>query len=127
MTDGRIRHSTDVLRRMFAPRIAPRIAPRASAAIGRPLVRHGTMASTTYPQSGLASCIIRSESGGNSQAVNSSGHMGEGQWDESTWLADGGGRYASTPLGASASEQTAIINEQLAAGHAGQWTNWDPC
>jgi peptidoglycan hydrolase-like protein with peptidoglycan-binding domain len=77
--------------------------------------------------SGLVGCIISRESGGNAGAVNPNGHYGLGQWAQSTWLADGGGRYASTPLGASAAEQEQIIREQVAAGNSGQWTNYDGC
>jgi peptidoglycan hydrolase-like protein with peptidoglycan-binding domain len=77
--------------------------------------------------SGLVGCIISHESGGNSGAVNPNGHYGLGQWAQSTWIADGGGRYASTPLGATAAEQKQIIEEQVAAGNSGQWTNYDGC
>lgn len=77
--------------------------------------------------SGMTACIIARESGGNPEAVNGSGYMGEGQWDESTWLADGGGAYGATPLDASAAEQQQVIANQVAAGNTGQWTNYDGC
>lgn len=75
----------------------------------------------------LVQCIISSESGGNPTVVNSSGHAGVGQWALGTWVADGGTRYAPTPTGATYDQQVSIIREQVAAGHAGQWTNYDPC
>lgn len=100
-------------------------APRTYSA---PATSYRAPAATSYTGgSGLVGCIIRSESGGNPQAVNPNGHYGLGQWDQSTWIADGGGRYASTPLGASAAQQQQIISEQVAAGNTGQWTNYDGC
>jgi hypothetical protein len=83
---------------------------------------------SSFPASnGLTACIISHESTGNPQVVNSSGHMGMGQWDQATWVADGGARYAPTPLGASAAEQQQVIATQVAAGNTSQWTNYDGC
>jgi hypothetical protein len=84
-------------------------------------------AESSAPASGLTQCIIQRESGGDPTVVNSSGHMGEGQWDESTWLADGGGKYGATPLDASGAEQQQVIESQVAAGNTGQWTEYDGC
>jgi hypothetical protein len=100
---------------------------RLSVASASPVRASGSSPSAPAPTGGLVACIINSESGGNSQATNSSGHMGLGQWDQATWVADGGTRYSSTPLGATADQQRQIIQEQVAAGHTGQWTNYDPC
>jgi len=83
------------------------------------------VASST-PASGLAVCIIHAESGGNSQAVNGQ-YEGIAQWSPSSWAGGGGLRFASTPLGASYSEQVIVLNEMLANGQASQWTCCDPC
>jgi hypothetical protein len=75
---------------------------------------------------GLVSCIVSRESGGNPLATNGR-YSGLGQWDQRTWIADGGGRYADTPTQASASQQLDVIRQQVAAGNTGQWTNFDGC
>lgn len=81
---------------------------------------------TSAPSNGLTQCIINAESGGNPQAVNGQ-YMGEGQWDQPTWIADGGGKYGATPLDASKAQQEQVIADQVAKGNTGQWTNYDPC
>jgi len=107
---------------------APRTYSAPATSYHAPATSYRAPAATSYTAgSGLVGCIISRESGGNAQAVNPNGHYGLGQWDQSTWIADGGGRYASTPLGASASQQAQIIREQVAAGNTGQWTNYDGC
>ncbi len=117
----------------LAGMVAPASKPVQAAAATSSTVPSATTTTTTAaqtssaPASGLTSCIISRESGGDPSAVNASGHMGEGQWDESTWLADGGGAYGATPLDASASEQQQVIASQVAAGNTGQWTNYDGC
>lgn len=93
----------------------------------RALWRDRLEANAAPALSSLARCIINAESGGDPNVVNSSGHMGYGQWDESTWLADGGGRYGRTPLDATPAEQERIIEEQVAKGNTAQWTDYDPC
>lgn len=85
--------------------------------------REATLAPALSP---LARCIINAESTWRPYAVNG-GHMGYGQWDESTWLNDGGGRYGATPLDATPAEQERIIEEQVEAGNTRQWTDYDPC
>lgn len=88
---------------------------------------------TPAPASGLVKCIVDHETSPphDPQTVNSSDHMGIGQWAESTWLADGGGRYAHTPLGATYNEQLQIIEDVVAGRVPGesahQWTDFDPC
>ena len=78
------------------------------------------------PMSALEACIIQHESGGNPQAVSGI-YMGIGQWEESRWLSDGGGRYAPTPLGASYAEQERILRGEGEAGMIDQQGRWDGC
>lgn len=78
--------------------------------------------------SSLEECVIRNESKGNSQAVNSSsGAAGIGQWIQSTWEADGGTRYASTPLGATREQQLAVLASEGQAGMEQQQGQYDGC
>lgn len=93
----------------------------------RTLWRARREANLAPPLSSLARCIITAESQWDPYVVNSSGHMGYGQWDESTWLADGGGRYGHSPLDATPAQQERIIEEQVSMGHTSQWTDYDPC
>ncbi len=78
------------------------------------------------PVSSLEACIIRTESGGNPDAVNGQ-YTGIAQWSPTAWAVQGGTRYSSTPLGASYAEQETILREALAAGRSGEWTPYDPC
>jgi Transglycosylase-like domain len=135
-TDAAIEKSIGTLTGMVAatePAAAP--APVAVSAQSTSTSTATSTTTTTAPaaestapaSSGLTSCIIERESGGDPDVVNSSGHMGEGQWAESTWLADGGGKYGATPLDASGAEQEQVIASQVAAGNTGQWTDYDGC
>ena len=67
------------------------------------------------------SAIAACESGGNWSADTGNGFYGGLQFSESTWLANGGGRYSSTASGASASEQIAVANRVLASQGIGAW------
>lgn len=82
-------------------------------------------AALAVPESSLAVCIISRESGGNPQAVNGQ-YEGIAQWSPTSWIGGGGGRFASTPLGATYSEQVQILNSMLPA-QAGQWEPYDGC
>jgi soluble lytic murein transglycosylase-like protein len=122
----RIKASLGVLQRMLAPRPTYRVAPTRHWVA--PVHRYTPTRSTpTGGESALVRCIVARESSGNPRAVNASGHMGLGQWAESTWLAQGGGRYAATPLGASYGEQLAVIESAVAHGGASAWTPYDGC
>lgn len=129
-SDGDVEASLAVLQRMLEPVVSVRyvapLAPRMTATVGRTVVTHGTLATTAVPASGYAACIIQAESGGNPQAVNGR-YMGIGQWEQSRWLSDGGGRYAPTPLGATYSQQVAILNGEGAAGMHQQQGQYDHC
>ena len=78
------------------------------------------------PASELASCIMYREATDNPEAVNGQ-YEGLGQWDATAWAEDGGLRYASTPLGASYSEQVAVLNNEGTAGMEQQQAQWDGC
>jgi LysM repeat protein len=65
--------------------------------------------------------IAACESGGNWSTNTGNGFYGGLQFSESTWLANGGGQYASTAAGASASEQIAVANRVLASQGIGAW------
>jgi len=65
--------------------------------------------------------IAACESGGNWSTNTGNGFYGGLQFAEGTWLANGGGQYASTAAGASASEQIAVANRVLASQGIGAW------
>jgi hypothetical protein len=80
----------------------------------------------------LEACIIRKESGGDPNAVSGK-YEGIGQWSsepppgENRWLSDGGGRYSSTPLGATYAQQERILREEGEAGMIDQQGQYDGC
>ncbi len=76
--------------------------------------------------SSLEACIISHESGGDPNAVNGI-YEGIGQWEPSRWISDGGGRYSSTPLGASYSQQEIILRGEGEAGMREQQAQYDGC
>jgi LysM repeat protein len=82
-------------------------------------------ASTYSGSGGFTSCVIASESGGNSQVMNSSGHYGLYQFSSSTWSEYGG---SSADFGhASVAEQNQVFNNALAAGGQSNWSAYDGC
>lgn len=82
--------------------------------------------SGTYSGSGsMERCIIRAESGGNSQVMNSSGHYGLYQFSYSTWVGSGGsgGSFGH----ASVAEQQRVFHTAVAARGYSDWTPYDGC
>jgi hypothetical protein len=82
------------------------------------------VAATSYPATSggvnwgaIASC----ESGGNWGDNTGNGFYGGLQFSEGTWLAYGGGSYASTAAGASQSQQIAVAQRVLAGQGIGAW------
>jgi LysM repeat protein len=70
-------------------------------------------------------CVIARESGGNAQAMNSTGHYGLYQFSASTWAAYGG---SPADFGhASVSEQNAVFNNAIAQGGQSNWSAYDGC
>jgi hypothetical protein len=80
---------------------------------------------STAGDSSFQQCVINSESGGNSQVMNSSGHYGLYQFSASTWAAYGGN---PADFGdASVSEQNQVFDNAMAAGGASNWAPYDGC
>jgi len=67
------------------------------------------------------SAIAACESGGNWSANTGNGFYGGLQFTEQTWLAYGGGQYASSANLASQSEQIAVAERVLAGQGIGAW------
>ena len=116
----------------LAPALAPAPAPAAAAApvaasSAAPAQAAGPV-SSSYSGGGSSSfesCVIASESGGNSQVMNSSGHYGLYQFSESTWVAYGG---SAGDFGhASASEQHQVFSNAVAQGGQSNWAPYDGC
>jgi hypothetical protein len=95
-----------------APASAPQAAPAAPV-----------QAAPVPASSGGAdwSAIAACESGGNWSANTGNGFYGGLQFTEQTWLAYGGGQYASSPNLASAAEQMAVAQRVLAGQGIGAW------
>ena len=75
--------------------------------------------------SGFQACVIRAESGGNSQVMNSSGHYGLYQFSASTWAGHGGN---PADFGrASAAEQTQVFWNTVHADGTSDWAPYDGC
>ena len=83
-------------------------------------------APATYSgSSSFQSCVIARESGGDSQAMNSSGHYGLYQFSAGTWAAYGGS--PSSFGNASVAEQNQVFNNAIAAGGQSNWSPYDGC
>ena len=95
--------------------------PQASAEVAEPV-----QSASTYTGSGsFQECVISSESGGNSQVMNSSGHYGLYQFSSSTWAAYGGN---PADFGdASVAEQNQVFDNAIAAGGQSNWSAYDGC
>ena len=78
-------------------------------------------APATPAPGGLVGCILERESNNGATSSNIA------QFQESTWLAYGGGRYAASPGAASRADQIAMVNHVLAVGGASNWTQYDGC
>jgi hypothetical protein len=79
-----------------------------------------------YAPTGLASCIVRSESGGNPTARNGQ-YSGIAQWSPEAWARHGGLKYASSPTGATYQQQLKVLNDGLAKFGCSDWCPFDPC
>jgi LysM repeat protein len=89
-------------------------------------VAEPAQSASTYSGSGsFQECVISSESGGNSQVMNSSGHYGLYQFSSSTW-AEYGGNPAEFG-DASVSEQNQVFDNAIAAGGQSNWSAYDGC
>lgn len=71
--------------------------------------------------SGNWDAVAQCESGGNWQIATGNGYYGGLQFSLDTWLAYGGGQYASRPDYASRAQQIHIAEKVLAGQGAGAW------
>jgi LysM repeat protein len=85
----------------------------------------GSYSGGGYPGGSYGACVVARESGGNSQAMNSSGHYGLYQFSSSTW-AEYGGNPADFG-NASVSEQNQVFDSAVAAGGSSNWAPYDGC
>ncbi len=84
----------------------------------------GLPVATSYPATSGGvnwGAIAACESGGNWGTSTGNGFYGGLQFSEGTWLANGGGQYASTAAGASQSQQIAVAQRVLASQGIGAW------
>ncbi|HLM90145.1 MAG TPA: transglycosylase family protein [Streptosporangiaceae bacterium] len=102
-----------------AARPAPAAPAGATAAPAAP-----AQASSPAPASSGGvnwSAIAACESGGNWAASTGNGFYGGLQFTEQTWLANGGGRYASSANLATSAQQIAVAQNVLANQGIGAW------
>lgn len=90
-----------------------------------PVPPSGSLTAQLAP-SGLASCIVSRESGGNPTASNGT-HFGIGQWTYEAWSRMGGTRYSASPLGASYQQQLQILSSGLQHFGCRDWCPYDGC
>jgi len=95
------------------PAGGPQAGPPAAAQAAAPVPAYSGGANW----SAIAAC----ESGGNWGANTGNGFYGGLQFTEQTWLAYGGGQYASSANLASESEQIAVAQRVLAGQGIGAW------
>jgi nucleoid-associated protein YgaU len=100
-------------------------APVAQAPVAQAPVAQAAPAATYSGGSSFQQCVIASESGGNSQVMNGSGHYGLYQFSASTWAAYGGS--PSSFGNASVAEQNQVFNNAVAAGGQSNWAPYDGC
>jgi len=110
---------------------APAPAPDPPAPVSYSQAAPSTSApvSTTAPVSAAPSssggvnwnAIAACESGGNWSISTGNGFYGGLQFTEGTWLANGGGQYASSANLASPSQQIAVAQQVLATQGIGAW------
>jgi Transglycosylase-like domain/LysM domain len=103
---------------------AARPAPAAPAGTAPAAPAASAQASSPAPASSGGvnwSAIAACESGGNWAASTGNGFYGGLQFTEQTWLANGGGRYASSANLATAAQQIAVAQNVLASQGIGAW------
>jgi LysM repeat protein len=99
-------------------------AAPAAASVSRAAAPAAASASASAPaSSGGAnwSAIAACESGGNWSANTGNGFYGGLQFTQQTWLAYGGGQYASSANQATAAQQIAVAQRVLAGQGIGAW------
>ncbi|GIU84591.1 MAG: hypothetical protein KatS3mg008_1366 [Acidimicrobiales bacterium] len=76
----------------------------------------------SWPWDALARC----EAGGNWRANTGNGYYGGLQFLRSTWLAYGGGQFASYPHHATR-EQQIVVGMRVVQAHGGRYSAWPSC
>jgi hypothetical protein len=107
-----------------AARAAIRAADPAPAAAAASVRQAAAPVSTAAPASSGGvnwSAIAACESGGNWSANTGNGFYGGLQFTEQTWLAYGGGQYASSANLATPAQQIAVAERVLAGQGIGAW------
>jgi hypothetical protein len=105
------------VRRTYVPST---VAPSHSAS-----VQEDARTISTAGDSGFQACVIRAESGGNPQVMNSTGHYGLYQFSEETWTGHGG---SAADFGhASVAEQNQVFANTVAADGVSDWAPYDGC
>jgi nucleoid-associated protein YgaU len=111
-------------RAALAAAAAARPAPAAPAGAAPADPAAAAQASSPAPASSGGvnwSAIAACESGGNWAASTGNGFYGGLQFTEQTWLANGGGRYASSANLATPAQQVAVAQNVLASQGIGAW------
>ena len=110
-------------RAALAATAAARPAPAAPAGATAAPAAPAQAASPAPASSGGTnwSAIAACESGGNWAASTGNGFYGGLQFTEQTWLANGGGRYASSANLATPAQQIAVAQNVLASQGIGAW------
>ena len=111
-------------RAALAATAAARPAPAAHAGAAPADPAAPAQASSPAPASSGGvnwSAIAACESGGNWAASTGNGFYGGLQFTEQTWLANGGGRYASSANLATPAQQIAVAQNVLASQGIGAW------
>jgi hypothetical protein len=107
-----------------APPPAP-VQPQVQAPVQQVTYTRQPSAASYSGGGGMQSCIIRAESGGDSQVMNASGHYGLYQFSYSTWTGSGGN---GADFGhASVAEQNQVFANAVAARGYSDWTPYDGC
>jgi LysM repeat protein len=102
--------------------VAPVSAPQADPAPAVPAAPVPVAASVPASSGGVNwSAIAACESGGDWSADTGNGFYGGLQFTEQTWLAYGGGQYASSANLASEAQQIAVAEQVLAGQGIGAW------
>ena len=109
-------------RAALAAGVAAPPAPAAPAGAASAAPAAPARASSPAPAGGVNwSAIAACESGGNWAASTGNGFYGGLQFTEQTWLANGGGRYASSANLATPAQQIAVAQNVLASQGIGAW------
>ncbi|MEO6882283.1 MAG: transglycosylase family protein [Mycobacteriaceae bacterium] len=108
------------------PKPKPEPEPAAAAAVQTSSASGGNTgaAAPGVANGGAWDALAQCESGGNWAINSGNGYYGGIQFDQGTWLSNGGGAYAPLPSQASREQQIAVASKvQSARG----WSPWPSC